>query len=64
VIWYQLNGRLIIWPLLLSALWGLAVIGHGVSYYQGYGKGAKRREQKLEREVEAIYHQQHQNGDL
>lgn len=63
VIWYQLNGRVIIWPLLLSALWGLAVFGHGITYYQAYGAGAKHRAEKLEREVEKIYREQTPNSD-
>lgn len=62
LVWFQLNGRVIFWPLLLSALWGVAVFGHAVSYYQSYGRGATRRDQKLEREVDKIYQDIKQNG--
>lgn len=64
LVWFQLNGRNMIWPLLLTTVWGLAVVGHGLTYYQSYGGGAKRRAQQLEREVEAIYQRQKHNGKV
>lgn len=40
------------WPIFPFLGWGIGVVAHSIDYYSKYGRGADRREQAIQREIE------------
>jgi len=40
------------WPMIVTTGWGMGMVAHFLSYYFQYGRGAERREDAIQREVE------------
>ncbi len=47
----DING-IVPWPLFITLIWGLGVMGHWSGYYNKHGRAAQKREEAVQREIE------------
>lgn len=51
LIWLDSSGGFP-WPLFVSFFWGIGMAGHLLDYYNKYGGGAQKREERIQEEIQ------------